>query len=57
MDVNKTIKNLKIRGFQVSHFESGAQAAEYLNGAIKGCSGGIGGRGCGASGVLERVWR
>ena len=43
MNVEKTIKNLRTRGFQVSHFASGAEAAEYLNGAIKGVSVGIGG--------------
>ena len=43
MDIEKTVKNLKVRGFQVSCFETGAKAAEYLNSCIKGCSVGIGG--------------
>jgi len=43
MNIEKTIKNLKTRGFQVSHFATGAEAAQYINGAVKGCSVGIGG--------------
>lgn len=43
MNIEKTIKNLKTRGFQVSFFETGAEAAAYINGAVKGCSVGIGG--------------
>ena len=43
MNLEKTIKNLKIRGFQVSHFATGAEAAEYLNTQIKGKTVGFGG--------------
>lgn len=43
MNVEKTIKNLKLRGYSVRRFETGAQAAEYLTGRIKGSTVGIGG--------------
>ncbi len=43
MDLYKTIKNLEGRGFQVSHFASGAEAAAYLNSQISGCTVGFGG--------------
>ena len=43
MNIEKTVSNLKIRGFQVSCFNTSAEAAEYLNSAIKGTSVGIGG--------------
>lgn len=41
MDV--LVKNLRERGFTVSHFASGQEAADYLDGAIDGVSVGIGG--------------
>ena len=31
MDLEKTIKNLKLRGFKVSYFESKDEAASYMN--------------------------
>ena len=43
MNVEKTIKNLELRGFGVKHFASAQEAADYLTGAIKNCSVGIGG--------------
>lgn len=43
MDLEKTIKQLKLRGFTVQHFATGAEAAAYLNEQIDGTSVGIGG--------------
>lgn len=43
MNIEKTIKNLKLRGYSVSHFATGAEAADYLVGQIKNCTVGIGG--------------
>ena len=43
MDIEKTIKNLTLRGFGVKHFSSGAEAADYLCGEIKNTTVGIGG--------------
>ena len=43
MDIEKTIKNLKLRGFGVKHFASAQEAADYLTDTIKNCSVGIGG--------------
>ncbi len=43
MDLEKTIKNLEERGFKVSHFASGAEAAAYVAGQIRGCTVGFGG--------------
>ena len=43
MNAEKTIKNLKLRGFQVQHFATGAQAADYLAEQIQGTTVGIGG--------------
>ena len=43
MDLEKTIKNLKGRGFQVSHFSTGAEAAAHIAGQISGCTVGFGG--------------
>lgn len=43
MDVEKTIKNLKLRGYQVQHFAAGTEAAAYLAGQIKDTTVGIGG--------------
>ena len=43
MDLEKTVKNLKERGFGVTHFSTGREAADYLCGEIQGVSVGIGG--------------
>ena len=43
MDLEKTIRNLKLRGFKVSHFADGAAAADYLAGQVSGCTVGFGG--------------
>lgn len=43
MNIEKTIKNLELRGFTVKHFATGAEAAEYLCGEIKDTEVGIGG--------------
>lgn len=43
MDLEKTIKNLEEHGFKVSHFASGAEAAAYVAGQIRGCTVGFGG--------------
>ena len=34
MNLEKTMKNLQLRGFQVSHFTDGAEAAAYLAGQV-----------------------
>ncbi len=43
MNIERTIKNLKDRGFDVTHFSGGKEALEYLCGAINGVTVGIGG--------------
>lgn len=43
MNLEKAIKNLELRGFHVSHFATGAEAADYLAKALEGKSVGIGG--------------
>ena len=43
MDIEKTIKNLESRGFKVRYFATGAEAADYVCGAVGGGSVGIGG--------------
>lgn len=43
MDIEKTIRNLKLRHFKVSHFSTGEKAVKYLSGEISGTSVGIGG--------------
>ena len=43
MDIEKTIKSLKSRKFEVSHFATKEAAAEYLTGAIRNTTVGIGG--------------
>ncbi len=43
MNLEKTMENLSRRGFKVSHFETGAQAADYVAGQLHGCSVGMGG--------------
>lgn len=43
MDIEKTIENLKLRGFGVKYFSAGTEAVEYLCGEVKGTTVGIGG--------------
>lgn len=43
MDVNKAIENLRRKGFKVTYFETGAEAAEYICQGCAGHSVGIGG--------------
>lgn len=43
MNLEKTIYNLKLRGFGVQYFETGAEAADYICGEIKNSTVGIGG--------------
>ena len=43
MNVEKTIRNLKLRGYSVKHFATGAEAADYLCSQISGTTVGIGG--------------
>lgn len=43
MNLEKTIKNLELRGFKVKYFDTGAEAAQYLTDNVQGCSVGIGG--------------
>ena len=43
MDVEKTIRNLELRGFAVQHFATGAEAAAYLDAQIRDTTVGIGG--------------
>ena len=56
MNLEKTMENLSRRGFKVSHFETGAQAADYVAGQIHGCSVGMGGsQTLQALGLYERL--
>lgn len=43
MDIEKTIKNLKLRGFDVSHFATKEEATAYLTEQISNTTVGIGG--------------
>ena len=43
MDIEKTVKNLEMRGFAVKRFATGAGAAEYLANELRGKTVGIGG--------------
>ena len=43
MDIEKTMKNLKSRGFGVTYFATGSEAADYVAGQIHNSSVGIGG--------------
>ena len=43
MDLEKTRKNLELRGFRVSTFDTGEEAAAYLASQISGCTVGFGG--------------
>ena len=42
MNIEKTIKNLKLRGFEVSFFENKEAASDYLLSQIKNTTVGIG---------------
>ena len=43
MNVEKTVRNLELRGYTVRRFVSGAEAADYLDGQIRNTTVGIGG--------------
>ena len=43
MSIEKTVRSLELRGFKVSRFATGKEAADYLAGALKGQTVGIGG--------------
>ena len=43
MNTEKAIHNLKLRGYSVQHFATGAEAAAYLADAVKNTTVGIGG--------------
>lgn len=43
MDLQKTLKNLELRGFGVKYFETGAEASAYLESEVKNTTVGIGG--------------
>lgn len=43
MDLEKTRKNLEMRGFKVKYFETGKDAAAYVDGEIDGSTVGMGG--------------
>lgn len=43
MDVQKTIRNLQLRGYSVRYFDTAAEAADYLNAEIQNTAVGIGG--------------
>ncbi len=43
MDIEKAIRNFKLRGFSVQHFAAGEEAAAYLCGQIRNTTVGIGG--------------
>lgn len=43
MDVQKTIRNLQLRGYSVRYFETAAEAADYMNAEIQNTAVGIGG--------------
>ena len=43
MNVEKTIRNLELRGYSVKRFATGKEAADYLSGQISGTTVGIGG--------------
>lgn len=56
MDWNKTVRNLRERGFSASYFDSGAEAADYLVSQISGCTVGFGGsRTLETLGLYERL--
>lgn len=43
MDLEKTMENLEMRGFKVKYFETGKDAAAYVDGEIDGSTVGMGG--------------
>lgn len=43
MNVEKTLKNLELRGFETRHFATSAEAADYVNSQINDSTVGIGG--------------
>lgn len=43
MNIEKTIKNLELRGYSVKHFATGEEAAQYMTAEIRGKTVGIGG--------------
>ena len=43
MNVEKTIRNLELRGYSVKRFATGEEAAAYLDAQIDGTTVGIGG--------------
>lgn len=43
MNIEKAIKNFKLRGYTVKHFATGTEAADYMAAQIKGRTVGIGG--------------
>lgn len=43
MNIEKTLKNLELRGFKTRHFATGEEAVAYLTGEIKNASVGFGG--------------
>ena len=56
MNVEKAMKELKLRGFQASHFTDAAQAADYVCSQIHGRTVGIGGsRTVEALGLYDRL--
>lgn len=56
MDIEKTIKNLSLRGFDAVCFDTGAQAADYISSQLQGAVVGIGGSmTVGELGLYERL--
>lgn len=43
MDLQKTIRNLQLRGYSVRYFETAAEASDYMNAEIQNTAVGIGG--------------
>lgn len=43
MDLQKTIRNLQLRGYSVRYFETAAEASDYMNAEIRNTAVGIGG--------------
>ncbi len=43
MDLEKTRQNLELRGFKVSFFDTGKEAAAHIASQISGCTVGFGG--------------
>ena len=56
MDIEKTLKSLRAKGYEASYFETGAEAADYVAGEIHGETVGIGGsKTVEALGLFERL--